>query len=520
VNDLASINIDAKLLKKTNSFDSALIDTLELQNGCICCSLADDMITSIRQFLHMAEENGVHYDHILLECSGIAEPRRVKEIFREVTANPLSDLSTAALDTLVTVIDAKVFVDLFGTDDSVAQHRRLAVGAATDAGDGDDDDDDADADAAEGSGGTIVEGAPMETPKVDEGFLEESSGMRSITELLLEQVECADVILISKSDLLEDPARDLARLRLIISSLNPTARVELCEHGAVSSPLDVIGSAGGKGMVALDVIMEHKNSILAAERAAAAEAAAAAAVKHDTSCSHSSHSHSHAHRHTDYAAHCGAEAAAAAADCYAPHDHNSPSPSHDHDHDHEEDEETTALRRFGISSFVYKRRRPFHPTRFNDFLQNVGEMSFKEISEFDPAGKPISADGSSSPAASKLNLLRSKGFLWMANTSNYGYYLSHSGQHMGMSILGNWWADIPRADWPAAEIEDILSDFDGEHGDRRQELIFIGQFKDVNEQRKLEKELDACLLTAKEMKQYNEALHKEDPSELLSQIFE
>jgi hypothetical protein len=79
--------------------------------------------------------------------------------------------------------------------------------------------------------------------------------------------------------------------------------------------------------------------------------------------------------------------------------------------------------------------------------------------------------------------------------------MSHAGQHLELEALGRWWDDIPRPEWPAGIEDDITIDFQGPHGDRRQELVFIGQFDNLDGFL-IEDALDACLLTDDEMKTY------------------
>ena len=112
VNDVASLNVDAKLLKNQSN-----VDTLELENGCICCTLAEDMIASVAQLLEISKKRESTHDHIVLECSGIAEPRNIRDIFRDAAfqKHPLPEVWDAVhLDTFVTVIDATVFLKHFG----------------------------------------------------------------------------------------------------------------------------------------------------------------------------------------------------------------------------------------------------------------------------------------------------------------------------------------------------------------------------------------------------------------------
>jgi G3E family GTPase len=119
--------------------------------------------------------------------------------------------------------------------------------------------------------------------------------------------------------------------------------------------------------------------------------------------------------------------------------------------------------------------------------------------------------GSAPDHSAKSKLLRAKGFLWMASSSSLGYYLSQAGQYIEMQVLGNWWADIPKADWPTDEaaVREIMADFDGPNGDRRQELIFIGQVAEGSDaRRELTHSLDACLLTDAEMSQYDQIVSK------------
>lgn len=127
---------------------------------------------------------------------------------------------------------------------------------------------------------------------------------------------------------------------------------------------------------------------------------------------------------------------------------------------------------YGISSFVYRARRPFHPARLMDLLEGDG---------FD-------------------SVIRSKGFFWLATRHNSVGVWSQAGQVVTFEDGGNWWVATPRADWPTtpellAEIEAVMRpDF----GDRRQELVIIGVEMD---QAAVRTALDACLLTDAEMGQ-------------------
>lgn len=193
VNDMASVNVDAKQIKQTNFAASDGIDTMELQNGCVCCSLAEDLIASVAKLNDLAELRGLQYDHIILECSGIAEPRKIRDLFQEAVTNyDLALMKKVKLDTLITVVDATAFVNLFGSDKVIGDKIELAYPPKN---------------PESAVAAAVTDGeAPPEDPNMEENT------KRKITELLLEQVECADIVLINKCDLLQKPSDvDLVR---------------------------------------------------------------------------------------------------------------------------------------------------------------------------------------------------------------------------------------------------------------------------------------------------------------------
>lgn len=127
---------------------------------------------------------------------------------------------------------------------------------------------------------------------------------------------------------------------------------------------------------------------------------------------------------------------------------------------------------YGITSFVYRARRPFHPERLYRFMNDKRLLG---------------------------RLLRSKGFCWLATRPKWAALWSQAGRVMELSPQGVWWADVPRAAWPtdASERADVLAEFEGEFGDRRQELVFIGQR--LNEGA-IRAALDAALVTHAELR--------------------
>ena len=86
VNDVAEINIDASLMAVRNSDQNdaaggttASEDTVEMANGCVCCSAAEELITSIEKLMDLSEKRGIAWNHIVIEASGVAEPREIRD---------------------------------------------------------------------------------------------------------------------------------------------------------------------------------------------------------------------------------------------------------------------------------------------------------------------------------------------------------------------------------------------------------------------------------------------------------
>ena len=124
---------------------------------------------------------------------------------------------------------------------------------------------------------------------------------------------------------------------------------------------------------------------------------------------------------------------------------------------------------YGIGSFVYRARRPWHPRRFWDLLDGV-------------------LDG----------VIRAKGFVWIASRPEWMGLFSQAGISVTIDPMARWYADLPKEDWPddAETLDQIANQWDPEWGDRRQELVLIGIGM---EEADLRRRLDACLLTDDEM---------------------
>jgi G3E family GTPase len=189
VNDLSAVNIDAALVRGEATLSHTEERLIEMSNGCICCTLREDLLTEVRQ---LALEN--RFDAILIESTGIAEPLPIAETFAFVDddGSSLSDL--VRLDTMVTVVDAFNFLRDYASADALAA-RGLAATEEDD---------------------------------------------RTLVELLVEQIEFCDVLVINKADLVS--ADELAKLQHILASINPLAAQVPCRFGEV--PLDAVLDTG------------------------------------------------------------------------------------------------------------------------------------------------------------------------------------------------------------------------------------------------------------------------------------
>lgn len=344
VNDMSEINLDGSAAQHGVELNRAEEQLIEMSNGCICCTLREDLLKEVAE---LAQQN--RFDYLLIESTGISEPLSVAETFTftDEAGHSLSDLTR--LDTMVTVVDGINFL----TDYHAAQW----IGEREN-------------DIAED----------------DE---------RAITDLLIEQIEFADVILVSKTDLISQVAYQ--ELEAILRSLNTQAKILPMRMGDI--PLK-------------EVLNTHAFNF--------DQAAQAPGWLKEMRGEHIP-----------------------------------------------ESEE------YGITSHAWQARRPLHAQRFHQFLNQEW---------------------------SNGRLLRSKGYFWLAPCPNIVGNWSQAGGMMRYSYAGQWWASVPRADWPqdAESLKSIAEKWQDEVGDCRQELVFIGQNINFNQ---LEASLNACLLTDDELAQ-------------------
>lgn len=173
VNDMGEINIDANAVHRENMLSRTEEKLVEMSNGCICCTLREDLIAEVEK---LAKED--RFDYLIIESTGISEPVPVAQTFSYVDLAMNIDLSKfSKLDTMVTVVDCFNFKKDFGTNELL----------------------------------------------VDRGWVDDTADRRTIVNLLTDQIEFANVIILNKTDLVS--AEDLLLLKAVIRKLNPSARL-------------------------------------------------------------------------------------------------------------------------------------------------------------------------------------------------------------------------------------------------------------------------------------------------------
>lgn len=339
VNDMSEVNIDADLVRAETALSRTEETLVEMSNGCICCTLRDDLLTEVRRLA----ESG-RFDYLLIESTGISEPLPVAATFefRDEAGDSLSDI--ARLDTMVTVVDAANLLRDYASHDFL-RDRGETLGAGDD---------------------------------------------RTLVHLLTDQIEFADVVILNKVTAAGPVAADAARK--IIRSLNADARILDADFAEV--PAAAILDTG-----LFDFDRAHQHPLWAKELYGFA------------------------------------------------------------DHVPETEE-------YGVTSFVYRARRPFDPQRIHALLDG-----------------PLPG------------VIRAKGHFWIATRPDWVAEFSLAGALSSVRPLGTWWAAVPRRRWPdAAEAQAyIRRHWTEPFGDRRQELVFIGAGMDAPA---LRARLDACLLDA------------------------
>ncbi|KAH6851195.1 P-loop containing nucleoside triphosphate hydrolase protein [Chaetomium sp. MPI-CAGE-AT-0009] len=450
VNDIGAINVDASLIKQTHRLTKTQEKVIALQNGCICCTLRGDLL---EELLRLAELE--QFDYVIIESSGISEPEQVAETFDKRLAEQMSAVAGgpegldedmvevlerlkeagglekfARLDTTVTVIDAFTVYNDFETDDMLSARRD-------------------------------------DVQPEDE---------RTVSDLMVDQIEFADVIVLNKMGMVDIKTR--VRIRGLLSKLNHRAKILETNYGKI------------------DVREIINTGIFSMERA-------------QTGYGWLQDLHAMTLRQVN-----GKKVV-------------TPKP---------ETEE------YNIRNFVYTRTRPFHPRRLFKLLHDKFIMQLEvpddeddedddedededeamdsgsdasdseDATMEDPLDMPpndvILANKRANPIFARL--FRSKGEFFLATRPHRAGEWSQAGAMLTLAGGRPWFCTLPPEQYMTGDDEvDKLVRFDidngGEWGDRRQELVFIGEGLNV---KALEGVLDECLLTDEEYGRWEEVMRE------------
>jgi len=342
VNDMSEINIDSSTVRNNVSLNCSEEKLVEMNNGCICCTLREDLLVEVSK---LAKEG--RFDYLVIESTGVSEPLPVAETFTFADEDDVSLGDVARLDTMVTVVDALNFL----TDYNAAK----------------------------------------DLSEVGEQLDEEDD--RSVTDLLVDQVEFSDVILISKTDLVSD--QELKRLIATLKTLNTTARIIPINQGEVEVT-DVLNT----GLFDFERAQQAPGWLQELRG-----------------------------------------------------------------------EHVPETQEYGIASFSYSARRPFHPEKFYQFLHSTEQY-----------GK----------------LIRSKGYFWLATRPEFAGQWHQAGGMARYGYGGMFYNAEPKENWPTDQesLAAIEKTWQAPYGDCRQELVFIGQKLD---QSAMVEALEHCLLSEQEM---------------------
>jgi len=449
VNDMAAVNIDAKLVRNQGGVAG---DTVELQNGCACCSVSDELFTACEQILEIGRKRGEPFDHLMIELSGVAEPQMVKNNFLAARARGERVAKELNISSVVTLVDTSVFVEEWMTQETLGERASTA-------------------------------------PEADE-----CSASQKVVQFLVDQVEAADRVVLNKVDLASESQVDTAAsivAGLIAANDEKEAQITKTSFGKVP----------------LDFVFGDQDAVSSTPKPSSPEAKGVKIPE-------SGHGHAHSHAHSS--------------DCEDPEcsdpSHNEcqdpectdTTHAHGHSHSHETSS-TTAKTRLGIDSFVYSQRRPFSADRLVDLIQEwpIPRKHVEAYLEYVVTGKESKDLGSKVQDFKEVSpfvpVVRSKGFVWLDSQPQKCMFWSQAGRHFGLESAGSWWADTDPAFMKSAlsampgEYEKIMeNEFEGEFGDRRQELVFIGA--GMSEE-SIRKALDQCLVTDEELEEFRVDLH-------------
>lgn len=365
VNDVGEVNIDASLIQsEVRQLDGAIDQVVELSGGCICCSIQDDLVSALSELTQNRQ-----IDRLVIESTGVAEPVSIAQTFfaDDIAGRPLED--SACIDSLITVVDSAFFLREWLAHEKKGAERTLL----------------------------------------------RQEDDRPLFELLVEQIECADILVANKTDLISPAERQ--ELRAVLSSLNDRAELIETSHGQVESSrilgrqrFDPKGTLSGANWLRYLEASEPEES--PAIRFRKTDISNSSLVQPRLS-----------------------------------------QPIGDR-------EKTNRL----VDTYIYRARQPLDADRFANVINH-----------------------------SIPGLLRAKGYCWIEGQGEAVGFLSITGSTSRCDFLGSWWAaalekgKIDRSQVPP----EVERKWEAPHGDRRQELVFIGVNLDGDT---IKAKIDSCLV--------------------------
>mmetsp|Transcript_107510 Transcript_107510/g.302601 ORF Transcript_107510/g.302601 Transcript_107510/m.302601 type:complete len:584 (-) Transcript_107510:133-1884(-) len=374
VNDLAAVNVDARVLE--TAAQKADARSIELANGCVCCTASDDLRQSILELASERNGSGSEpaLDAIIVELSGVAEPRATRTVL-DGLANPPAHIAQS-----IALVDSASFADDFARE--------------------------------------------VQTPRGRGGTLD---GAERITALLAEQIEDADIVVLNKADVATPD--ELSQAEAVVKGLNPRAEVRVAEHGRTDvqsfflAPL--VSRRCVSSVAAAWATSQHNDRDSACGHGHSPDREDHRHVHQSASRSYDhSHGHRHGHSHSD-GQECG--------------DTRCTDPTHDHRSSAERrfgirSFVYTAARPFDRFRLMKELQR------WQEAWLNMGKkLELREESVFFfGAGSPSLAAAHASEVSPFASVLRSKGFAWLSTQPEHAVHWSQAGRCFQFSPWGSW----------------------------------------------------------------------------------
>ena len=373
VNDIGEVNIDADLIQKGGVVGKKDESLVTLQNGCICCTLKTDLIEQIGEIMRMER-----FDYIVIEASGICEPEPIAQTICSIPrlGGMYTKYGICRLDCITTVVDALRLQSEFSCGDDLTR----------------------------------------------KGIDEED-----IENLIIRQIEFCNIILLNKAA--EVKPKELERIKLIIRTLQPAAKIIECNYADVNLKKII-----HTGIFDFERVATSAGWIRGIEKQATEE------EEKEAHGHHRHHEDGHAHPHEE-------------------HEHRHE--AHGHHHHHHEGGE---VEEYGIVTFVYYRRPAFDIHKFDHFIATRWNR----------------------------NIIRAKGVCYFSHNRDMSYLFEQAGAQKQLTEAGLWYATAPEEDLIELMRQEpgLMRDWDDKYGDRMQKIVFIGQHMDKEQ---IIRDLDECL---------------------------